>query len=246
VSQEESQILHNINYYSSDIYMEKGSTFRAFATPVVNRQDARLAFKAISRFPGTAEATHLIAAYHDTSGEFEYYDDGDHGIGRFIFDIIYEAQVRGVMVFVARDYGGQHLGPLRFEIVQTVVDQAMSKLAAAIQRNPLIADPANLQMMPFSPSSADAQPQEYKPVQQQSDKQTSEDEQPQAAPPMQLPQAAQPMEQDNGAQEELSIDSTRHKISYPGTPIRQTNNSDIAFKTPPQPRSAGRTRQTIQ
>ena len=204
VPQDESQILHNINFYSSDIYQEKGSTFLAFATPVVNRQDARLAFKAMSRFPGTAEVTHLIAAYHDKSGEFEYYDDGDFGLGRFIFDLIYDAQARGVMVFVARDYGGQHLGPMRFEIIQTVVDQAMSKLGAAIQRNPLIADPANLQMMPLPPPSADAQPQAPKPDQQKSTlngedsdhKQTSEQQQLQAAPLQEQAQAAQPMDQD--------------------------------------------------
>ena len=141
VSQDESKILLNTNFYASGVYQEKGSTFSAFATPIINRQDARLAFKAMSRFPGTAEVTHLIAAYYDISGEFEYYDDGDFGLGRFIFDIICDAQSKGLMVFVARDYGGQHLGPMRFEIVQTVVDEAMNKLGAAIQRNPMIANP---------------------------------------------------------------------------------------------------------
>jgi hypothetical protein len=237
VPHEESNILLNINFYASDTYQEKGSTFRAFATPIINRQDARLAFKAISRFPGTAEATHLIAAYYDASGEFEYYDDGDFGIGRFIFDILYDANALGVMLFVAREYGGQHLGPTRFEIVQTVVDEAMNKLGAALQRNPLIADPANLQLVnhPTPQTGAQPQPSQPKPHGPDNAEQTTDEQQ---------PQTAQPPEKDanmaTGVTDmETGVDSTKHKTAYPGTPISHAPASKLDFRTPPQTRSAG-------
>ena len=230
VPKEQIQVLHNINFYASDAIEEKSSVFRAFATPVVNRQDARLAYRAISRFPGTCSATHLIAAYKDMSNEFEYYDDGDHGLGRFVFDIIHEAKTQGIMVFLSREYGGRHLGALRFEIVQRVVDQAMDKMAAAISRNPQLANPANLQMPSQHPTQAnvdtkdnreDSQPQDQK----QHDNGSTDPEQQQHGL-----HAAEGGDHTSEATE-MDTDGTTHKTNYPGSPIR---NKQLGLATPPR------------
>jgi hypothetical protein len=41
-------VLNNINFYGYHAYREKGSTFRAFATPIKTINDARLAYRAMS------------------------------------------------------------------------------------------------------------------------------------------------------------------------------------------------------
>jgi hypothetical protein len=219
VTHEEIKVLHNINFYASDAIQEKGSTFRALATPIVNKQDARLAYRAMSRFPGTSSATHLIAAYMDISGEFEYYDDGDHGLGKFVFDMIYDNSKRGIMVFMSRDYGGRHLGAMRYEIVQNVVDQAMDKMAAAIARNPKLANPANLQMQVPSTPQHDEQAEDVATHQQD-----------------QQPSATGGIDESN-ENVQMEIDSTKHKQTYPGTPINKNEGPDD-FKTPPPSASA--------
>ena len=116
----------------------KGSTFRAIVSPASNAEDARYAYIAVSRFPGVAAASHLISAYITLNDEFDYEDDGDHGLGRHVFEIIQKKGIDGVIVFLSRDFGGIHLGKDRFSIINRVVGQALGRYNAALQRNPNI------------------------------------------------------------------------------------------------------------
>ena len=163
--------LNNIKFYFSDCIAEKNSTFIAVSTPIVSIQDARRAYLAISRVPGIASASHLITAYISKQGDFDYIDDGDHGLGRFTFGILEEKELDGIMIFLSRDYGGIHLGKRRYTIINTIVKQAIGKLIAAIEMDPNIATPSNLHatnLMPSNPqmNQPQAQPQPAQPAHQ--------------------------------------------------------------------------------
>jgi hypothetical protein len=142
----EIDIMNNVAFFASDLVGHKGSTFVAYASPICNPEDARYAYLAVSRFPEVAGCSHLISAYISMEEDFDYFDDGDHGLGRHIFDIIHSRQIEGVIVFLARDYGGVHLGKDRYTIINRVVAQALGRLNAAIQRNPKIQHPSRMEI----------------------------------------------------------------------------------------------------
>ena len=45
VTNEENKLLNSVKFYTSNMIMEKGSTFRAFATPERSLNDARIAYR---------------------------------------------------------------------------------------------------------------------------------------------------------------------------------------------------------
>jgi hypothetical protein len=94
---------------------------------------------------------HLISAFFTEDNEFDYFDDGDHGLGRHVFEILQQKGLKGVIIFLARDYGGTHLGKDRFTIINRVVHQALGKFNAAIQRDPKIKRPSRLQFYASAP-----------------------------------------------------------------------------------------------
>jgi hypothetical protein len=140
----EIDIMRQVNFYASELIGQKGSTFRAFASPAHCAEDARYAYLAISRFPRVASSSHLISAYLTNNDEYDYFDDGDHGLGRHVFDLMQEKNIQGVIVFLSRDFGGFHLGNDRFSIINKVVNQALSRFNAAMHRNPTLQKPDRL------------------------------------------------------------------------------------------------------
>ena len=55
-------------------------------------------------------------------------DDGDFGMGRKAPDAIQNLQMKYVVVFVVRQFGGTHLGPKRFQIVEKLVEESLKAL----------------------------------------------------------------------------------------------------------------------
>ena len=149
--QNEIDIMNNVSFYVSDLIGMKGSTFRAIASPACSAEDARYAYLAVSRFPGVASSSHLISAYYTLNEEFDYEDDGDHGLGRHVFEILQEKGLKGVIVFLSRDFGGIHLGKDRFTIINKVVAQSLGRYNAVLQRNPDIQHPARLHVFTTAP-----------------------------------------------------------------------------------------------
>jgi hypothetical protein len=143
---DEIDIMKNINFFASDLLGLKGSTFRAFVSPASCVEDARYAYLAISRFPGVTSATHLISAYLTQDDFYDYFDDGDHGLGRHVFELMNQKGLKGAIIFLSRDFGGIHLGKDRFTLINKVVKQAMSKYNAAVTRNPKLLKPERLQI----------------------------------------------------------------------------------------------------
>ena len=68
-----------------------------------------------------ARATHNIYAYRvsDETGITEHYeDDGEWSAGKRMLRILKELNIVNKLVVVSRWYGGQHLGPKRFQYVE--------------------------------------------------------------------------------------------------------------------------------
>lgn len=72
-------------------------------------------------------ADHIVVAY---SSEFElgFHDNGQFGAGFRILNTIKEANLGDVAVFIIREYGGENLGPVRFEIMKDLAEQALQAL----------------------------------------------------------------------------------------------------------------------
>jgi hypothetical protein len=63
-----------------------------------------------------------------------------------VYEIMDKKGLKGAIIFLAREFGGVHLGKDRFVIINQVVQQAMSKMNAAVTRNPKLLKPERLQV----------------------------------------------------------------------------------------------------
>ncbi len=110
---------------------EGGCTFVARAAPAKSINDVRALYKAILMNPENTSATHNIAAYRYCSPTVNagYNDDGDYGMGRAVRDALIRANSTDIAVFVTRYYGGSHLGKKRFDTVERLVTEILSKFS---------------------------------------------------------------------------------------------------------------------
>jgi hypothetical protein len=118
---DETNKLQKIEFVFTDPVHKQNSTFKAYMTNVTNEQECRMAYKAISTMANVARKTHLISAYKLLSGHGGWNDDGDHGLGRFIHRLMTDRGLTDKMIFLTREYGGQHLGQVRFEIIRQLI-----------------------------------------------------------------------------------------------------------------------------
>jgi hypothetical protein len=247
----EIDILNNVSFFASDLIGMKASTFRAFISPAYTAEDARYAYLAVSRFPGVASASHLISAYYTMNDEFDYLDDGDHGLGHHVFEIMQAKGIRGVIIFLSRDFGGIHLGKDRFLMINKVVAQALGKYNAAVQRNPNIQQPARLQIYATFPTPSNTRADTGATSQPNGPDIPDDDRQHQNAASAQ-PQGSslgdngnvehkgdgdpnvKKNEDGNGSEnmdvdikQQEDVDQTKHKTTYKGSPINQHSRTQM-------------------
>lgn len=103
----------------------KGSKFRAAAAILDSLNDVHLAY--IKMFQLYPHADHIVAAFavEDQEG---YQDNGEFGAGYRVLNVIRDAKLFNVAVFVIREYDGQHLGPQRFDIIRDLSQKALEAL----------------------------------------------------------------------------------------------------------------------
>lgn len=124
---------YDINLYEGKPSHERGSTFTACAARIKSINEARAAYAKLLRDPVKLRATHNMAAYRlyspeNTKVQDGFEDDGEHGGGRSILKTIMKAGEKDIIVFVTRQYGGQHLGLRRFDLINEAVTNAMAVL----------------------------------------------------------------------------------------------------------------------
>lgn len=108
--------------------------FVAYAAAVKDHNDITAAYtKVRMKF---SDATHVVCAYRlpgkDPTSE-DYADDGEFGAGRTILSVLKEKQLRNIVVFMIRYFGGQHLGPSRYDVFRKVTTSALEALNKRIQ-----------------------------------------------------------------------------------------------------------------
>lgn len=127
---------------ASEIDMIKGkeetiskSFFIAYAAAVHDQDDIRAAYlKVRTKF---ADATHVVCAYRlpgkNTHNMQDYVDDGEIGAGRVVLNVLKEERLMNIVVFMIRKYGGQHLGPSRFDIMRRVTMSAITNMRKKLE-----------------------------------------------------------------------------------------------------------------
>ena len=129
VEPEELAKMEKLKLVSGELQKEGGSVFYASALKVSSMQDVRRAYKkTIMQDP---RATHVILAYRFAQNGktySDYYDDGEHGGGHKVMELITAGNLNGIAVMTVRHYGGQHLGYRRFKHIQEAAKSALYKL----------------------------------------------------------------------------------------------------------------------
>ena len=118
--------MRRIEFYSSVPKVVKRSTFQAFGIIVNSIDEINLAYKQV-RFLNKG-ADHIVAGYRLKSGETvtqgcahnrEYYGD------REILQTLKKNKAVNLVVFVTREYGGIHLGGMRFDIITDLTNEVL-------------------------------------------------------------------------------------------------------------------------
>ena len=121
--------------YLSSAIQEQTSTFKAAFSP-------NLSAKALQTLPEFRTATHKIAAWRKPSRQkslmpesrtlydLGHDDDGEKWAGGRLSNVLRDTQTEGVVV-VARWYGGQNIGPIRFTHIENSAKDAIWKWKVA-------------------------------------------------------------------------------------------------------------------
>lgn len=125
VGEEEQAKINAIKFCVEQAEPIKGSTFTAYATTVSSMNELHLAY--IKMFQNNPSADHIIAAY-SCERQTGFQDDSEFGSGYRVLQVLEQTGVGDIAVFITRDYGGEHLGPQRFQTMRDLADKVLQKL----------------------------------------------------------------------------------------------------------------------
>ena len=109
----------------SKVQRSKGSAFRGVAIKATNMETVQLAYvKAHLLMP---EATHIMVAYK-VAGNGGQVDDREHFGSEQLKKLLEGENRRNTALFMARKYGGTHLGKDRYNLINHVGTEALLKL----------------------------------------------------------------------------------------------------------------------
>lgn len=116
----------------SDVVTEKKSVFVARAAPVYTTEEAKRYLRHLLAVDKKAsKATHNITAWRILGDNGVQYqdcdDDGETAAGGRVLHLLELMGAWNLMVVVSRWYGGVHLGPDRFRIINQVAREAVLK-----------------------------------------------------------------------------------------------------------------------
>lgn len=120
------------------------SRFVGFSADAYSVQQVRKLYLAMKLFHPMA--THIICAFKlpgiDVSSNQGFVDDGEHGAGRTLLNVLLKAKANNKALFVTRQYGGKHIGPVRFKMIENTAQSALDNLLKIEERNrkPLTAE----------------------------------------------------------------------------------------------------------
>ncbi len=126
---DEQRKIDNIKIVETEHQGENGSIFWGIGAKIRTINDARRAYvKVRQRYPNV---THVMAGYGIKEREEVKYgnqDDGEYGGSYKILEHLKESELCGLIVFVARKYGGINIGKKRFTHIKKCAELAVEKM----------------------------------------------------------------------------------------------------------------------
>jgi putative IMPACT (imprinted ancient) family translation regulator len=101
--------------------------FQAFAVPCNAPSEAAILVESLVKKHDLSGASHLSWALRAGSGGSmaeAKSDGGESGAGNCILDVMRKKGTAGLLILVARWYGGRHIGALRFRIYRELAAEA--------------------------------------------------------------------------------------------------------------------------
>lgn len=112
-------------------------TFWAAAVRTDTTHEVQRAYNKIRQdHPDLEHVSVAYVAQHEGSSVSGLVDDKEHGVGYRILKAIRENKEENVAVFVARKFGGVHLGPLRFDKIRQVSEKAIQLIKQLVPPSP--------------------------------------------------------------------------------------------------------------
>ncbi|KAJ1998262.1 hypothetical protein H4R26_005523, partial [Coemansia thaxteri] len=107
----------------------KKSVFVAHVARVFSGEDVQAVRESLLRDKKIAQATHNILAYRirldNGSISHDNDDDGETAAGKRLGHLLQLLEVDNIVVVVTRWFGGTHLGPDRFKLINSAARQAL-------------------------------------------------------------------------------------------------------------------------
>lgn len=126
-SASDQEKMDKIDFAVSRPKTENKSQFIGLATKVENEEQVQLAYRKVRQMYPSYD--HVMLGYRIRPNESEgYQDDGEHAAGMKIHAKITDMRCHGVAVFVVRNFGGIHIGSLRFDCISSVTESALERL----------------------------------------------------------------------------------------------------------------------
>lgn len=104
----------------SEITSELGSSFQSHKANINDTAQVIPTLHQLYCNHSVAKATHNVYAYRiESNGKLveNSCDDGEHGAGRKLLNLLRELDAKNQLIVVTRWYGGQHMGPKRFNCI---------------------------------------------------------------------------------------------------------------------------------
>lgn len=129
----QSSTTHLPKLFVGETLYEGGSSFTSAVAKATNIQEVRAAYHSYLRGPGKLAMAHNIAVYrlyspHTARTEEGWVDDGEHGAGKRICEVLHKKNLTNMVVFLTRGTSGNHLGPKRFKLMEAAVESALKNL----------------------------------------------------------------------------------------------------------------------
>lgn len=107
----------------------KNSTFVGHAVTVHSTREVNLAYKALAqRYPAIDHIFMAYALKEENQVKHNHCDDNEHGGGNCIHRILLQDKIKDTAIFIARRYGGIHLGLDRFPMIEQITKESIKLL----------------------------------------------------------------------------------------------------------------------
>ncbi|KAI9669686.1 MAG: eIF2 kinase Gcn2p negative regulator [Alyxoria varia] len=131
--EDNSHLFRDPGFVISEVVTEKKSVFVARAAEVSSPDEAKRCVQYLKATDKkAAKATHNMTAWRIRGEKGEFYrdcdDDGETAAGSRLLHLLELMGMWNTVVIVSRWYGGVHLGPDRFRIINSTARDAMVKL----------------------------------------------------------------------------------------------------------------------